>query len=155
MAKKEEAAVDAVQNAAEPAVQENLQNVEVPDNAEEITQEQALAEAAVEVNKLREENTAIKQELDKKNTEFQELVAKNNEEAEIAAKQILELEEKVKAFEENKETASDNGFYLKLLEQFEAKIDEYAGLRRERLRKEFITDLKKEIQRQKDTLKNA
>ncbi len=155
MAKKEEAAVDAVQNVAEPAVQENLQNVEVPDNAEEITQEQALAEAAVEVNKLREENTAIKQELDKKNTEFQELVAKNNEEAEIAAKQILELEEKVKAFEENKETASDNGFYLKLLEQFEAKIDEYAGLRRERLRKEFIIDLKEEIQRQKDTLKNA
>ena len=154
MAKKEEAAVDAVQNAAEPAVQENLQNVEVPDNAEEITQEQALAEAAVEVNKLREENTAIKQELDKKNTEFQELVAKNNEEAEIAAKQILELKEKVKAFE-NKETASDNGFYLKLLEQFEAKIDEYAGLRRERLRKEFIIDLKEEIQRQKDTLKNA
>lgn len=152
MAKKEEAAVDAVQNVAEPAVQENLQNVEVPDNAEEITQEQALAEAAVEVNKLREENTAIKQELDKKNTEFQELVAKNNEEAEIAAKQILELEEKVKAFE-NKETAS--GFYLKLLEQFEAKIDEYAGLRRERLRKEFIIDLKEEIQRQKDTLKNA
>ena len=148
MAKKEEAAVDAVQNVAEPAVQENLQNVEVPDNAEEITQEQALAEAAVEVNKLREENTAIKQELDKKNTEFQELVAKNNEEAEIAAKQILELEE-------NKETASDNGFYLKLLEQFEAKIDEYAGLRRERLRKEFIIDLKEEIQRQKDTLKNA
>ena len=146
MAKKEEAAVDAVQNAAEPAVQENLQNVEVPDNAEEITQEQALAEAAAEVNKLREENTAIKQELDKKKTEFQKLVAKNNEEAEIAAKQILE---------ENKETASDNGFYLKLLEQFEAKIDEYAGLRRERLRKEFITDLKEEIQRQKDTLKNA
>ena len=34
MAKKEEAAVDAVQNVAEPAVQENLQNVEVPDNAE-------------------------------------------------------------------------------------------------------------------------
>lgn len=153
MAKKEEAAVDAVQNVAEPAVQENLQNVEVPDNAEEITQEQALAEAAAEVNKLREENTAIKQELDKKNTEFQELVAKNNEEAEIAAKQILELEEKVKAFEGNKETAS--GFYLKLLEQFEAKIDEYAGLRRERLRKEFIIDLKEEIQRQKDTLKNA
>lgn len=155
MAKKEEAAVDAVQNVAEPAVQENLQNVEVPDNAEEITQEQALAEAAAEVNKLREENTAIKQELDKKNTEFQELVAKNNEEAEIAAKQILELEEKVKAFEENKETASDNGFYWKLLEQFEVKIDEYAGLRRERLRKEFIIDLKEEIQRQKDTLKNA
>lgn len=155
MAKKEEIAADAVQNAAEPAVQENLQNAEVPDNAEEITQEQALAEAAVEVNKLREENTAIKQELDKKNTEFQELVAKNNEEAEIAAKQILELEEKMKAFEENKETVSNNGFYLKLLEQFEAKIDEYAGLRRERLRKEFITDLKEEIQRQKDTLKNA
>lgn len=134
---------------------QNIEEVEVPADAEEISNKQALEAAVAEVNKLREENTAIKQELDKKNTEFQELVAKNNEEAEIAAKQILELKEKVKAFEENKETVSDNGFYIELLEQFEAKIDEYAGLRRERLRKEFVTDLKEEIQRQKETLKNA
>lgn len=155
MAKKEEAAVVAVQNTAEPAVQENLQNVEVPDNAEEITQEQALAEAAAEVNKLREENTAIKQELDKKNAEIKEISEKAQTDAEEAAKKIAELEEKVKAFEENKETPSDNAFFIELLDQFDAKINEYPGLKRERLRKEFITDLKEEIQRQKDTLKNA
>lgn len=132
-----------------------LEKVEVPEGAEEISNEEAFDVAVEEVNKLREENTAIKQELDKKNAEIKEISEKAQTDAEEAAKKIAELEEKVKAFEENKETPSDNAFYIELLDQFDAKINEYAGLRRERLRKEFITDLKEEIQRQKEQLKNA
>lgn len=132
-----------------------LEKVEVPEGAEEISNEEAFDVAVEEVNKLREENTAIKQELDKKNAEIKEISEKAQTDAEEAAKKIAELEEKVKAFEENKETPSDNAFYIELLDQFDAKINEYAGLRRERLRKEFITDLKEEFQRQKEQLKNA
>lgn len=132
-----------------------LEKVEVPEGAEEISNEEAFDVVVEEVNKLREENTAIKQELDKKNAEIKEISEKAQTDAEEAAKKIAELEEKVKTFEENKETPSDNAFYIELLEQFDAKINEYAGLRRERLRKEFITDLKEEIQRQKEQLKNA
>lgn len=132
-----------------------LEKVEVPEGAEEISNEEAFDVAVEEVNKLREENTAIKQELDKKNAEIKEISEKAQADAEEAAKKIADLEEKVKAFEENKETPSDNGFFIELLDQFDAKINEYAGLRRERLRKEFITDLKEEIQRQKEQLKNA
>ena len=132
-----------------------LKKVEVPEGAEEISNEEAFDVAVEEVNKLREENTAIKQELDKKNAEIKEISEKAQTDAEEAAKKIAELEEKVKTFEENKETPSDNAFYIELLEQFDTKINEYAGLRRERLRKEFITDLKEEIQRQKEQLKNA
>lgn len=132
-----------------------LEKVEVPEGAEEISNEEAFDVAVEEVNKLREENTAIKQELDKKNAEIKEISEKAQTDAEEAAKKIAELEEKVKAFEENKETPSDNAFFIELLDQFDAKINGYAGLRRERLRKEFITDLKEEIQRQKEQLKNA
>ena len=133
----------------------DIEKVEVPESAEEISKEEAFDVAVEEVNKLREENTSIKQELDKKNTEIKEIFEKAQTDAEEAAKKIAELEEKVKAFEENKETPSDNAFFIELLDQFDAKINEYAGLRRERLRKEFITDLKEEIQRQKELLKNA
>lgn len=132
-----------------------LEKVEVPEGAEEISNEEAFDVAVEEVNKLREENTAIKQELDKKNAEIKEISEKAQTDAEEAAKKIAELEEMVKTFEENKETPSDNAFFIELLDQFDAKINEYAGLRRERLRKEFITDLKEEIQRQKEQLKNA
>lgn len=139
----------------ENVVTKELEKVEVPEGAEEISNEEAFDVAVEEVNKLREENTAIKQELDKKNAEIKEISEKAQTDAEEAAKKIAELEEKVKAFEENKETPSDNAFFIELLDQFDAKINEYAGLRRERLRKEFITDLKEEIQRQKEQLKNA
>ena len=149
MAKKEETAVETAQketvkaenevktevvaeNATteETAVKaENLEAVEVPENAEEISQEEALKAAVDEVNRLREENTAIKQELDSTKEELKKLA------------EALKGE--------------NNTVYIELLEQFEAKINEYAGLRRERLRKEFVTDLKEEIQRQKDLLTNA
>lgn len=137
---------------------QNIEEVEVPAEAEEISQDEALKLAADEVNKLREENTTLKQAIDDKTNEFKALVEKNNEEAGIAAKQILELEAKVKELEaklaENVK-GGNNQFFVDLLNEFEAKIDEYAGLRRERLRKEFVTDLKEVIQKQKEQLTNA
>jgi len=52
------------QEHAEAALtQEELENIEVPANAEEISQEEALAVAADEVNRLREENEALKKQL--------------------------------------------------------------------------------------------
>lgn len=71
---------------------------------------------------MTQENTAIKQELDKKNAEIKEISEKAQTDAEEVAKKIAELEEKVKAFEENKETPSDNTFFIELLDQFDAKI---------------------------------
>lgn len=135
------------------------EEVEVPENAEEITQEEALQAAADEVNRLREENTAIKQQLD-------DIVKKTNEEAAIAGKQIHELEEKLAAVEkvvEEKDkqleaaakTSGSNAFYVDLLNNLEEKFNNYSGIRRERLRSEFITDIKEEIQRQKEQLTNA
>lgn len=178
MAKKEETAVETAQKetvkaenevktevVAENATTEetaakaeNLEAVEVPENAEEISQEEALKAAVDEVNRLREENTAIKQELDSTKEELKKLVEHTNTEAGIAGKQIVDLDAKVKELEEKLAEAlkgGNNTVYIELLEQFEAKINEYAGLRRERLRKEFVTDLKEEIQRQKDLLTNA
>ena len=178
MAKKEEAAVDTAQKEAVNAENEakveavvenatpeevvtnegNLDAVEVPENAEEISQDEALNAAVDEVNRLWEENTAIKQELDSTKAELKKLVEHTNTEAGIAGKQIVDLEAKVKELEEKLAEALKGGnhkAYIELLEQFEAKINDYAGLRRERLRKEFITDLKEEIQRQKDLLTNA
>ena len=170
MAKKEEAVVEqqkveaVAENATpeeavvETVTKEEVENAEVPENAEEITNEEAFAAAVEEVNRLREENTALKQTLDAKNTEIQEIVAKTNEEAGIAAKQIIELEEKVKNLEEQVQKLAadgDNSFFIDLLEEITAKMNEYAGLRRERLRKEFVTDIVELIEKQKDLLKNA
>lgn len=162
MTKKE--AAEAVKPAEENEVitetveTQNIEEVEVPADAEEISQDEALKLAADEVNKLREENTTLKQAIDDKTNEFKALVEKNNEEAGIAAKQILELEAKVKELEEKLAESvkgGNNQFFIDLLNEFEAKIDEYAGLRRERLRKEFVTDLKEVIQKQKEQLTNA
>ena len=166
MAKEKQTAVEAEKTGAENVnteaadasietlTQEELDNAEVPEDAEEITQEEALEAAANEVNRLREENTAIKQELDAKSTELKNLVEHTNKETEIAGKQILDLEAKVKELETQLQAAGtvsgSNQF-----NKFEAKIDEYAGLRRERLRKEFITDLKEEINKQREQLTNA
>lgn len=175
MAKKEEAVVEqqkveavaeqaaeeqqkAPEAVVETVTKEEVENAEVPENAEEITNEEAFAAAVEEVNRLREENTALKQTLDAKNTEIQEIVAKTNEEAGIAAKQIIELEEKVKNLEEQVQKLAadgDNSFFIDLLEEITAKMNEYAGLRRERLRKEFVTDIVELIEKQKDLLKNA
>lgn len=143
---------------AETEEAQNIEAVEAPAEAEEISQEETLKLAAVEVNKLREENTTLKQVIDDKTNEFKALVEKNNEEAGIAAKQILELEAKVKELEAKfaeSVKGGNNQFFVELLNEFEAKIDEYAGLRRERLRKEFVTDLKELIQKQKEQLTNA
>lgn len=137
---------------------ENLEAVEVPENAEEISQEEAFQAAVDELNRLREENTAIKQELDTTKAELQKVIEHTNTEAGIAGKRIVELDAKVKELEEKLAESlkgGNNTVYIELLEQIEAKINEYAGLRRERLRKEFVTDLKEEIQRQKDLLTNA
>lgn len=150
---------EAADASVETLTQEELDNAEVPEDAEEIAQEEALEAAASEVNRLREENTVIKQELDAKSTELKNLVEHTNKEAEIAGKQILELEAKVKELETQLQAAGtvsgSNQFYIELLNKFEGKIDEYAGLRRERLRKEFITDLKEEINKQREQLTNA
>lgn len=143
---------------AQNAEEVKVENVEVPENAEEISEEEAFKLAADEVNKLRDENTALKQTLAAKTAELEAVIAKTNEEAGIAGKQILDLETKVKELEEKLKDAAagnNNTVYIELLDSFETKIDQYAGLRRERLRKEFITDLKEEIQKQKDLLKNA
>lgn len=157
MTKKE--AVEAVKTAEEnEVITENTETVEVPAEAEEISQEEALKLAADEVNKLREENTSLKQAIDDKTNEFKALVEKNNEEAGIAAKRIIELEAKTKELETrlaDSVKGGNNQFFVDLLNEFEAKIDEYAGLRRERLRKEFVTDLKEVIQKQKEQLTNA
>jgi len=128
------------------AVAENAttEEVDVPEDAEEISQEEALKLANDEINRLREENTAVKQQLD-------DVIKKTNEEAAIAAKQILELEEKLKAAG----TQGNNGSYLEYLNQLEAKFNEYPKIRRERLRREFVTDITEEIQRQKDLITNA
>jgi len=157
---------ETAQNAAEnantettPPEEQKLDAVEVPENAEEITQEQALQAAADEVNRLREENTEIKQQLD-------DVIKKTNEEAAIAGKQIQELEEKLAAVEKVAEektkqleaaakTSGSNAFYVEFLTKLEEKFNEYSGIRRERLRKEFITDITEEIQRQKEQLTNA
>ena len=116
--------------------------MQVPENAEEISNDEALKLAADEVNKLREENTVLKAQLDEANQKLQ-----------AVEETVGKLEEKLKAAAAG--NGGNNEYYIELLAQFDAKIDEYAGLRRERLRKEFITDLKEEIQRQKDTLNNA
>lgn len=158
MVKKEETVTETTQNAeqAQNAVVEeankeaavntqNLDSVEVPENAEEISQEEALAKAADEVNRLRQENTEIKQQLD-------DIIKKTNEEAEIAGKQIIELEKKLEAVSQ---TSGSNAFYIDFLNKLEEKFNNYSGIRRERLRNEFITDIKEEIQRQKDLLTNA
>lgn len=142
----------------ETVTKEEVENAEVPENAEEITNEEAFAAAVAEVNRLREENTALKQTLDAKNTEIQEIVTKTNEEAGNSIKKILELEEKVKELEGQVQKLAadgDNSFYIDLLEEITAKMNEYAGLRRERLRKEFVTDIVELIEKQKDLLKNA
>lgn len=124
------------------------EEVEVPEDAEEITQEQALEAAANEVNRLGEENTVLKQTIDEQNAK---LVA--------VEKVVKDLETKNSELEKKLEAAGggavDNKFYIELLDRFESKIDDYAGLRRERLRKEFITDLKEEINKQREQLKNA
>lgn len=132
----EEANKEAAANA------QNLDAVQVPENAEEISDDEALKLAADEVNKLREENTVLKAQLDEANQKLQ-----------AVEETVGKLEEKVKAAAAG--NGGNNEFFIELLAQFDAKIDEYAGLRRERLRKEFITDLKEEIQRQKDLLNNA
>ena len=132
----EEANNEAASNA------QNLDAVQVPENAEEISNDEALKLAADEVNKLREENTVLKAQLDEANQKLQ-----------AVEETVGKLEEKLKAAAAG--NGGNNEYYIDLLAQFDAKIDEYAGLRRERLRKEFITDLKEEIQRQKDTLNNA
>lgn len=168
MVKKEEAVTETAQNAEQAqnvvkteevvAETQNIDSVEVPEDAEEISQEEAFQAAVDELNRLREENTAIKQELDTTKAELQKVIEHTNSEAAIAGKQILELDAKVKDLETRLAEAqkgNNNTAYIELLRQFEAKIAEYAGLRRERLRKEFITDLKEEIQRQKDLLTNA
>lgn len=168
MVKKEEAVTETAQNAEQAqnvvkteevvAETQNIDSVEVPEDAEEISQEEAFQAAVDELNRLREENTAIKQELDTTKAELQKVIEHTNTEAGIAGKRIVELDAKVKELEEKLAESlkgGNNTVYIELLEQFEAKINEYAGLRRERLRKEFVTDLKEEIQRQKDLLTNA
>lgn len=124
------------------------EEVEVPENAEEITQEQALEAAANEVNRLGEENTVLKQTIDEQNAKLDsvEKVVKDLE------TENAELKTRLEAAGGG---AVDSQFYIELLNSFEGKIDEYAGLRRERLRKEFITDLKEEINKQREQLKNA
>lgn len=129
--KKETAANVETETSAEKE-QTNAANVEVPENAEEITNDEALEKAADEVNKLRDENTTIKQALDEANAK------------------IKELEEK-----KNNAVAVDNSFYIQLLNDFEKRIDSYSEIRRERLRREFVTDLKEEIARQREKLTNA
>lgn len=131
-----------VENNKEAANVENIDAVEVPENAEEISNDEALKLAADEVNKLREENTVLKAQLDEATQKLQ-----------AVEETVGKLEEKLKAAAAG--NGGNNEYYIELLAQFDAKIDEYAGLRRERLRKEFIIDLKEEIQRQKDLLKNA
>lgn len=134
--------VNVENNDKEAANVENIDAAEVPENAEEISNDEALKLAADEVNKLREENTVLKAQLDEANQKLQ-----------AVEETVGKLEEKLKAAAAG--NGGNNEYYIELLAQFDAKIDEYAGLRRERLRKEFITDLKEEIQRQKDTLNNA
>lgn len=134
--------VNVENNNKEAANVENIDAVEVPENAEEISNDEALKLAADEVNKLREENTVLKAQLDEATQKLQ-----------AVEETVGKLEEKLKAAAAG--NGGNNEYYIELLTQFDAKIDEYAGLRRERLRKEFIIDLKEEIQRQKDLLKNA
>lgn len=184
MANKKEAA-EAAQTGAENATTEttdtvkNLDTVDVPENAEEITQEEALQAAADEVNRLREENTAIKQQLAEIKVEIsEEEVAKMKAEIleaakaefsqnlEAVAKENAELkeklaavekvvEEKTKQLEAAAKTSGSNAFYVDLLNKLEEKFNAYSGIRRERLRSEFITDIKEEIQKQKEQLTNA
>ena len=121
-----------------------LDDVEVPADAEEITDNEALVLASEEVNRLRAE-------------------LKESEEKCKAAEDVIKLlEEEKKTLEEkcsnceNKGAAiGDNASYIELLNSFETKIDSYSDIRRERLRREFVTDLKEEIQRQRDLLTNA
>lgn len=134
--------VNVENNNKEAANVENIDAAEVPENAEEISNDEALKLAADEVNKLREENTVLKAQLDEATQKLQ-----------AVEETVGKLEEKLKAAAAG--NGGNNEYYIELLAQFDAKIDEYAGLRRERLRKEFIIDLKEEIQRQKDLLKNA
>ena len=65
---------------------------------------------------------------------------------------MKEKEEQLKAAAQ---TSGSNAFYADLLDKLKARFDEYSGIRRERLRKEFITDITEEIQRQKELLTNA
>lgn len=137
----------------ETKTEETAENTDsVEENAEEITTEEALESAIEEINRLREENTAV--------------IAKATEEAETAEKQISELLEKLAAAEEKiaeleekvKDSAEVKGsvaFYVELLNKLQAKFDQYSGIRRERLRREFITDITEEIQRQKGLINNA
>lgn len=188
MVKKEEAVTETAQNAGQAqnvvkteeiiAETQNIDSVDVPEAAEEISQEEALA-AANEVNRLRKENTEIKQQLAEIKIEIPEekvaqmraeilenLKAEFSQNLEAAAKENAELKEKLAAVEkvvEEKDkqleaaakTSGSNAFYIDFLNKLEEKFNNYSGIRRERLRNEFITDIKEEIQRQKDLLTNA
>lgn len=79
-----------------------------------------------------------------------DVLVKTLQDLETDKLQILKEKEELEEKLQKAMAGNNNDEYIALLKQFDAKIDEYAGMRRERLRKEFITDLKEEIQRQKE-----
>lgn len=150
MAKEKETVVETAQNAEQTQnetnieettpTQEEIETADVPEGADEISQEEALNAATDEIKRLTEALNAVKHQFEQAT---EQIAALEKTKAEFETK----LAEQVKT--------GNNAAYIELLDRFEAKIEEYAGLRRERLRKEFITDLKEEIQKQKDLLTNA
>lgn len=133
---EEQIAEEASEQETKPVVAEI--SVEVPE--EQIAQmkaeilEQVKAEFAQNLEAAAKENAELKEKL----AAVEKLVEEKDKQLEAAAK-----------------TSGSNAFYVDLLNKLEEKFNNYSGIRRERLRSEFITDIKEEIQRQKEQLTNA
>jgi len=128
-----------------------LDDVEAPADAEEITDNEALILASEEVNRLRAEL----EESEEKCKAAEDVIKLLEEEKKTLEEEKKTLEEKCSNCENKGAAIGDDASYIELLNSFEAKIDSYSDIRRERLRREFVTDLKEEIQRQRDLLTNA
>jgi hypothetical protein len=71
---------------------------------------------------------------------------------EAAKNQNLDFAEKIKELE-TKEENQDNSAFIQFLDELDAAMDHYAGRRTERLRREFVTDIKELIAKTKEGLK--
>lgn len=131
----ESVAVEQKETEQGAASTEDIADVEVPSDAETISNEEAFKAAVAELERLKVE----KDDLEK--------IVQDLEKDKM---QLLKEKEEIQAQLSEALKGNNNLEYIALLTQFEAKLDEYAGLRRERLRAEFITDLKEEIARQKE-----
>lgn len=92
--------------------------------------------------------TLANNEIARITAEFEQMAAN----FETAKNLVEELSEKIKDIEA-KEPVLNNLEFIKFLDDMEVSLEHYAGRRTERLRKEFVTDLKELIQKTRESLK--